>query len=118
MTVGVNYLGEARRRIPVAILTLVVNFVVSIVLLNEIGVVGSAIGASAASLIYVPVHFWICKRLIGLPMRPIARTFARAAVSGAAMAAVMLAFGYNELTVFDWIAGGAAASPRSPCASS
>ena len=54
-----------------------VNFVVSIVLLNEIGVVGSAIGADAAYLIYVPAHFWICKQLIGLHVRPIALTFAR-----------------------------------------
>ena len=52
-----------------------VNFVVSIVLLNEIGVVGSAIGADAAYLIYVPAHFWICKQLIGLQVRPIAVTF-------------------------------------------
>ena len=70
VSVGVNYLGEARRRIPVAIAALVVNFVVSIVLLNEIGVVGSAIGADAAYLIYVPAHFWICKQLLGPARAP------------------------------------------------
>jgi O-antigen/teichoic acid export membrane protein len=107
VTVGVNYLGEARRRIPVAITTLVVNFAVSIVLLNEIGVVGSAIGADAAYLIYVPVHFWICKRLIGLSVRPIAATFVRTLISAAAMAAVMAGFGTENLTVLDWLAGGA-----------
>jgi O-antigen/teichoic acid export membrane protein len=108
VSVGVNYLGEARRRIPVAIAALVVNFVVSIVLLYEIGVVGSAIGADAAYLIYVPAHFWICKQLIGLPMRPVAATFARTLVSALAMAAVMLAFGTEDLTLLDWLAGGAA----------
>jgi lipopolysaccharide exporter len=107
VSVGVNYLGEARRRIPVAIAALLVNFGVSIWLLNEIGVVGSAIGADAAYLIYVPAHFWICKQLLGLPLRPVASTFARTLVSGGAMAAVMVGFGTEDLTVLDWLAGGA-----------
>jgi O-antigen/teichoic acid export membrane protein len=107
VSVGVNYLGEARRRIPVAIAALIANFAVSIWLLNEIGVVGSAIGADAAYLIYVPAHFWICKQLLGLPMRPIASTFARTLVSAGAMAAVMIGFGTEDLTLLDWLAGGA-----------
>ena len=107
VSVGVNYLGEARRRIPVAIAALIVNFGVSIVLLNEIGVVGSAIGADAAYLIYVPAHFWICKQLLGLPMRPVAATFVRTLASGGAMAAVMIGFGTEDLTLLDWLAGGA-----------
>ena len=108
VSVAVNYLGEARRRIPIAIAALVANFVVSIVLLYEIGVVGSAIGADVAYLIYVPAHFWICKRLIGLPVRPVVITFARTLVAAGAMALAMLAFGYNELSLLDWFAGGAA----------
>jgi O-antigen/teichoic acid export membrane protein len=108
VSVGVNYLGEARRRIPIAIAALVANFVVSIVLLYEIGVVGSAIGADVAYLIYVPAHFWICKRLIGLPVLPVLITFARVLVSAGAMALAMLAFGYHELSVLDWFAGGVA----------
>ena len=108
VSVAVNYMGEARRRIPIAIAALVANFVVSIVLLYEIGVVGSAIGADVAYLIYVPAHFWICKRLIGLPVRPVVITFARTLVAAGAMALAMLAFGYNELSLLDWFAGGAA----------
>jgi O-antigen/teichoic acid export membrane protein len=108
VSVGVNYLGEARRRIPIAVVALAVNFAVSIVLLYEIGVVGSAIGADVAYLIYVPAHFWICKRMIGLPVRPVVVTFARVLVSAGAMALAMLAFGYEELSVLDWFAGGAA----------
>jgi O-antigen/teichoic acid export membrane protein len=108
VSVGVNYLGEARRRIPIAIGALVANFAVSIVLLYEIGVVGSAIGADVAYLIYVPAHFWICKRLIGLPVRPVVVTFTRTLVAAGAMAAAMLAFGYHELSLLDWFAGGAA----------
>ncbi len=107
VSVGVNYLGEARRRIPVAIAALVVNFVVSFVLLKEIGVVGSAIGADASYLIYVPAHFWICKQLLGLPLRPVVATFARTLTSAAAMAAVMVGFGTENLTLLDWLAGGA-----------
>jgi len=105
VSVGVNYLGEARRRLPIAIVALIVNFIVSIILLNRIGVVGSAIGADAAYLIYVPAHFWICKRLIGLSIRPIALTFARSMVCAGAMAAVMVGFGTENLTLLDWFAG-------------
>jgi O-antigen/teichoic acid export membrane protein len=108
VSVGVNYLGEARRRIPIAITALVANFVVSIVLLNEIGVIGSAIGADVAYLIYVPAHFWICKQMIGLPVRPVVTTFARTLVASGAMALALLAFGYDELSVLDWFVGGAA----------
>jgi O-antigen/teichoic acid export membrane protein len=108
VSVGVNYLGEARRRIPIAIFALTANFVVSIVLLYEIGVVGSAIGADVAYLIYVPAHFWICKRMIGLPVRPVVVTLARVLVASCAMALAMLAFGYHELSVLDWFAGGLA----------
>jgi O-antigen/teichoic acid export membrane protein len=108
VSVGVNYLGEARRRIPIALAALVVNTVVSIVLLHEIGVIGSAIGADAAYLIYVPAHFWICKRMIGLQVRPVVVTFARSLVAAGAMAAAMLAFGYHELSPVDWFAGGVA----------
>ncbi|MGH2978050.1 MAG: flippase [Solirubrobacterales bacterium] len=108
VSVGVNYLGEARRRIPIAIVALVANFAVSIVLLYEIGVVGSAIGADVAYLIYVPAHFWICKRLIGLPVRPIVVTVARTLAAAGAMALAMLAFGYHELSPLDWFAGGLA----------
>ena len=108
VSVAVNYMGEARRRIPIAIAALVANCVVSVVLLYEIGVVGSAIGADVAYLIYVPAHFWICKRLIGLPVRPVVITFARTLVASGAMALAMLAFGYNELSLLDWFLGGAA----------
>ena len=107
VSVGVNYLGEARRRIPVAIAALLVNFVVSIVLLKEIGVVGSAIGADAAYLIYVPAHFWICRQLLDLPIRPIMITFVRTLVAAGAMTAVMIGFGTENLTLLDWLAGGA-----------
>ncbi len=107
VSVGVNYLGEARRRIPVAIAALIVNFAVSFVLLKEIGVVGSALGADAAYLIYVPAHFWICKQLLGLAMRPIVITFVRTLVAAGAMTAVMVGFGTENLSLLEWLAGGA-----------
>jgi hypothetical protein len=59
-------------------------------------------------MIYVPAHFWICKRMIGLPVRPVVVTFGRTLVAAGVMALVMLAFGFEELSPADWILGGAA----------
>ena len=68
----------------------------------------AARSADVAYLIYVPAHFWICKQMIGLPVRPVVTTFARTLVASGAMALALLAFGYDELSVLDWFAGGAA----------
>ena len=55
LSTTVNYLGQASRRIPIAVLTLVVNVVIDIILLPWIGIVGAAIGTVVAYLLYVGV---------------------------------------------------------------
>jgi hypothetical protein len=54
----------------------------------------------------VPLHIWILKRLIDLPLRPLALAMARSLLAAAAMAAVLFAFGTDDLSLLDWIAGG------------
>ena len=109
-SLAVNYLGEARRRVPIAITTVVVNVAIDIVLIPEIGIVGAAIGTDVAYAIYVPAHLWICRRLVGLPLRPLATTFLRTLPAAAAMAGVLALFGTGEVGVLALLGGALAGS--------
>lgn len=112
LSLGVNYLGDARRRLPIALLTAALTATVDAALIPRLGVAGAAVGADVGYLLYVPAHLWICRHMIGLPLRPIAATFARSAVAGAALAAVLFAVGTDSLSPLAWltgIAGGGAA---------
>lgn len=109
---AVDYLGAARRRIPIALATLAVNFAIDIVLIPKIGIVAGAIGSSAGFAIYVPAHLWLCDRLVGLPLASLAASLARALLAAAAMCGVLLAAGTEDLSTLSWLwgsMGGAAA---------
>ena len=93
VSVSANYLGEARRRVPVAIVTVLINCAIDLVLVPRIGVVGGAWGTDAAFALYVPAHLWICQHALDLDLRPTALTFARTALAGAALTGTLLLFG-------------------------
>jgi O-antigen/teichoic acid export membrane protein len=93
LSLSVNYLGEARRRVPIAVASVLLNLGLSILLVNEIGVVGAAISATAAISFYTAAHLWICWRLIELPLRPMLSAVWRAVLAAAPMAAILLAVG-------------------------
>jgi O-antigen/teichoic acid export membrane protein len=101
----VNYLGHARRRIPIVLLSLVVNVVLGIVLLHVMGVVGAALALGISYAFYVPLHLRICAESFALPMRALARTLARSAVAAGAMSAVLLAVGTSDLDLAQWLVG-------------
>jgi O-antigen/teichoic acid export membrane protein len=105
ISVTVNYLGQAGRRIPIVVGALVVNLVIDLALVPTIGVVGGAIGSSVAYTLYVPAHFRLCQRELGLPLRPVLATLARALAAAAAAAAVLAALGTDSLSLADWILG-------------
>jgi O-antigen/teichoic acid export membrane protein len=109
ITLGVNYLGEARRRVPLAIGAVLVNLVIDLILIPDIGVLGGAIGTDVAFALYVLGHFWITKEVIGLPLRPLFATLARCLAAAGAMAAVLALFGTSELSIVEAVVGGAAA---------
>jgi O-antigen/teichoic acid export membrane protein len=108
-SVSVNYLGEARRRIPIAVTAVLLNLVVDVVLIREIGIVGAAIGSSLAMTFYAGAHFWLCHRVVGLPLRQLVVTLARALVAGAAMAGVLAAFAAWSVGVPALVLAGLAA---------
>jgi len=109
VSLGVNYLGEARRRVPIAIATVVANGAIDAVLIPTIGIVGGAIGTDVAYALYVPAHFWICRRMLDLPLRPVLLTTLRALVAAAAAGGVLAAFGTHDLSPLAWVAGPLAA---------
>ena len=105
LSIAVNYLGEARRRVPVAVATVIVNVAVGIVLIPTIGIVGAAIAADLAFLLYVGGHFWICRSSLGFDAVPLAVSAGRAFLAGLAMAAMMLAVGTSDLSALAWVGG-------------
>ncbi len=108
VSVGVNYLGEARRRVPLAIAMVSANAVIDVVLIPDIGIVGGAIGNDVAYLIWVPGHLLILRRLVGLPLRPQALAFARALIAAGIACVPLLLLGTDPGFVV-LVLGGAVA---------
>ena len=109
LSLGVNFLGEARRRLPIAIGAVVVNFAIDLILIPEIGIVGAAIGTNVAFAIYVGGHLWVCRRMIDLPLGPLGLSVLRSLLAAAAMAGVLFALGTDEVAT-PVLVGGLVAS--------
>lgn len=108
VSLSVNYMGEARRRVPIAIGTVLLNLGIDLALIPGLGVVGGAIGTDVAYMLYVPAHLWLCWRMVSLPMRPILATFGRSLVAALAMAGVLAAFGLGDVALPLLVLGGLA----------
>jgi O-antigen/teichoic acid export membrane protein len=108
ITLAVNYIGEARRRIVISIVAVALNAAIDLVLLPRIGVVGGAVATDIAFTVYVAGHFWICKQVMDLPLGPVAATLVRATLAAGAMAGVLALFGVSSLSWYDWVLGGVA----------
>jgi O-antigen/teichoic acid export membrane protein len=105
VALGVNYLGEARLRVPISILDVVLEVGLTALLLDRIGLLGAAYASDVGALLYVPLHIWILKRMIDLPLRPLGLALLRSLAAAGAMALVLLACGTHDLSVVGWIAG-------------
>jgi O-antigen/teichoic acid export membrane protein len=112
ISLAVTYLGEARRRVPIMLATLVLGLASTYVLLKAIGLVGAAVADDIVQVVYVAAHTWICSRLITVEFRRLARSAVRTLLAAGAMALVMLAVGTAHLSPAEWVLGvcaGAAA---------
>jgi O-antigen/teichoic acid export membrane protein len=103
---AITYLGEARLRIPIAIGALLVNVVFDLIFLPRMGIVAGAIGTDIAYTLYAGAHLWLCRRLIGTRIRPLAVTFLRVLVAVAGMSVVLLVLGTGSVSTPVLIAGG------------
>lgn len=106
VSLGVNYLGEASLRIPIAVAAIVANLIIDVLLIPRIGVIAGAIGSDVGYAIYVPAHLWICRDRLGLRLRPLAGVLIRSLLAAAAMGAVLALAGTSaQLDVWQWALG-------------
>ena len=103
-----NYLGAARRRIPIALGTLAVNAAIDLALLEQMGIVAAAIGTDVAYVIYVAAHLHLCRDLAGLRLRPLVAPLVGSMSAALVMGLVLLAFGTGaDLAIPLVVIGGA-----------
>ena len=103
---SVNYLGGARLRVPIALLDLALSLGLTAALVPAMGLDGAALASDLGALIYVPLHIWVARRFIELPLRPLLLAAARGLAAAGAMSLVLLAFGTSHLSPVAWVAGG------------
>jgi O-antigen/teichoic acid export membrane protein len=106
LALGVNYLGEARRRVPIMLVILVLGVGSTYILVRAVGVVGAAIADDIILLAHVVAHLWICSDLIDIDLRKLMFTVLRTLGASIVMGAVLAAFGVSSLSAVDWIVGG------------
>ena len=105
LSAPLNYAGEGRRRIPISIAAVVLNAAIDVVLIPEMGILGAAIGTDVAYAAYAGSHLWLCHRLLGLPLKPLAATAARALVAAGVMAVILVLVGTESLSPLEWLVG-------------
>jgi O-antigen/teichoic acid export membrane protein len=103
-----NYLGAARRRVPIALVTLAVNTAIDAALLSPLGIVAGAIGTDVAYVIYVGAHLHLCRDVAGLRLRPLVVPLVGSLSAALVMGLVLLAFGTGaDLAIPLVVIGGA-----------
>lgn len=102
---GLNYLGEARRRLPIALVDVVLDVTLTAVLLWQVGLLGAAYATDVTAAIYVGLQIWVIRRMLGMSLRGVVLAALRGLLAAGAMALVLLAFGTSDLSVFEWIGG-------------
>jgi O-antigen/teichoic acid export membrane protein len=108
LSLSVNYIGEARRRVPIAVGTVLLSAGLYFALVPPLELTGAALATDIAYTFYVVSHFWLCRMLVGLPLRPVTIDLVRCVLAAGAMAGVMALFGTHKLNAVQIVAGGAA----------
>lgn len=106
LAVGLNYMGEARRRLPVSIMEVGLTVGLTAALVPTVGLVGAAIAADVVSVLFVVFLLRIITRLVDLPLRPLLFATVRSLLAAGAAAGVLLAYGTEFLSIGEWLVGG------------
>lgn len=105
LAVAVNYIGVARSRVPLAIGALLVNAVLDVILVPEMGVTAGALGTGVALVIYVAGHVRICQREMDVSFVSLIPTALRGLAAAGVAALILFAFGTESLSPLDALAG-------------
>jgi hypothetical protein len=108
LSVSANFFGAARKRIPIALATLVLTVITSVTLIPRFGLVGAAVGTNINFGFYTLAHLVLAHRVMHLPLRPVAWTTASGLTAAGAMALVLSRFDAESLTIPELIGGGLA----------
>jgi len=81
VTMSVNYLGDAAKRVPIAIAVLTLNAAVDVALIPVIGLAAPILGTSLSYTLYVAAHVRLLERTLVLPLGSALGTVARAAAA-------------------------------------
>jgi O-antigen/teichoic acid export membrane protein len=110
VSLPLNYIGEARLRVPIALATVAINVLLDVILIPKIGVIAGAVSSDVAYILYVSAHFVICARKFQLKLGRLAMTFVRGMLAAAAASGALAAFGTAaHLSPLSWIGGALAA---------
>jgi len=106
VSITVNYLGEARRRMPIALVTLALSVGGALLLIPPLGVVGAAITSDIALGFYTLGHLWLCRRLLHVPLLPLVWALACGLTAAGGMGVVLTLVGTErELSLLQWVGG-------------
>jgi O-antigen/teichoic acid export membrane protein len=105
VSTAVNYMGETRRRLPIAIGCAVLNVASTIWLVNLIGVTGAAFSLDITYAIYVFAHLRLCLTLLNMDGRPLVSAAVRTVPAAGALFLVLTLAGTENLTAAGWILG-------------
>ena len=109
VTLGISYLGEARRRVPVMLSTLALGVVSTYVLLKAIGLLGAALADDVVELAYVLANLWLFVGMVHMPVGRLGLCMLRSLLGAGAMAGVLYLFGTGHLAIWQWVGGAIAA---------
>jgi stage V sporulation protein B len=96
---GVTYFGEARRRLIVSALALIVNAGLDLLLLPRLGVTGASWATDAGFIVMVAGLLWTCRVEIGLQLRPLLVTTLRSIGAAAIVWLVLTLLGGPHMSV-------------------
>lgn len=108
LSVSVNYLGAAQRRIKIIFLTLVLGIASTYVLIDVAGLIGAAIADDIVCVVYVVANLWLCTQLIKVDVPSLVASVARILVAAGATALALLIVGTDNLSPAQWLVGAAA----------
>jgi O-antigen/teichoic acid export membrane protein len=108
LSVSVNYLGAAQRRVKIICLTLALGIVATYFLVDAAGLVGAAIADDIVIVVYVGATLLLCARLIAIDLTSVAVSVGRIAIAAGAMAMTLLIVGTDHLAPAQWLVGGLA----------